>query len=144
MSLGSLDLYHIERLSNDPKVLAYVRRINSLFLKQGKTDIDFMHSEYEAVFLVDPANAAIAAIVVFERQDFAKRKLVYYWIPIVWTATKYRGKGCYPRLLEWLKDYARSKGATSLSTEVKHGNGRMLDISDKHWEREYVRFKLKL
>lgn len=138
--MARLSLHHAQRLSSSPEVLAYARKVNATFLRQGKTGIEHLDPEQEAVYLLDVATGSIAAIIVFAY--FAEGKS--YWIPVVWVGRAYRKQKCYPRMLAWLKNYAKSKGAKELSTEVKGDNHRMLEIQNANWELEYVRFRMAL
>lgn len=135
-------LRHVERLSADPKVLRYARRINKAFLDEKKTDIEHLDSEYEAVVMEH--GRKLVAIVVFMRVDSYKPAHIYCWIPVVWVDPIYRGMKLYLTMIKWLKKHARSRGCLSLSTEVKAFNKRMIEIQDKTWTREYIRYTLKL
>jgi len=135
-------LRHVERLSSDPKVLRYARRINKVFLVEKKTDIEHLDSEYEAVVMEH--DGKLVSIIVFMQCDSWQRKNIYCWIPVVWVDPAYRGMKLYFVMLKWLKKHARSRGCLSLSTEVKAFNTRMLEIQDKNWKREYIRYNLKL
>jgi GNAT superfamily N-acetyltransferase len=134
------EVTHLSRLSDDVDVLSFARRINSSFVKSGLSESPKVDGESEAVYL--GPRSSPASIVVFYRYDDLDGSATYY-LHIVWTSPKHRGQGCYAQLLEWLKDYAKSKGARRLSTDVHHGNERMIKLK-RHWEKTFVRFNLPL
>lgn len=137
-----LEIHHCIRMSNEPRVLRHARRINKQFIKEKKTDLEHIDADYEAVYLT--SGREIVSIIVFGRVETHRKRDTYYWLPVVHTHPDYRGIGCYGALITWLKRYAVLHGGTSLSTEVKAHNEDMLAIQDRNWEREYIRFKLKL
>lgn len=137
MKPKTLPLYHIEHLSNDPAVLRFARRINGIFKRTGLTELDELDSEHEAVYLTD--GDRIVSMVVFCRFDKNE-----YYVPVVWTSTKYRKCGCFNQLMGWLEEYAASKGAKRISTDVHHDNDRMVKIMDKRWTRSFLRFNYRI
>lgn len=134
-----LSRHHVERLSSDPEVMKFARGINASFKKTGLTELEELDSECEAVYLQDVATGRIASIIVFVRVDKAS-----YYIPIIWTSPRHRKVGCYLRLLEWLKTYARTKGATRIDTDVHYDNHTMTRLMDKNWGKTFVRYVLPL
>lgn len=139
--MTGLRLRHVERLSTEPEVMHFARRINSQFLRSGLTELRKLDSECEAVYLRD-SQERVACIVVFYRLEDVDG--IEYYMPVVWTHPKYRGRGCYERLLDWLKKYAGNKGAWRLSADVHHDNARMVEILNKHWDRTFIRFNLAI
>lgn len=139
-----LTLHHLERLSSAPEILRYARRVNARFLRQGKTDMKHLDSEYEAVYLRDVESDSIASIVVFGLIDDEDRRHRTYYVPIVWVSPQHRKAGCYPRMLEWLRHYAKAKGAATIETDVMSWNSRMVDVCRRNWEQTYVRFRIRL
>jgi RimJ/RimL family protein N-acetyltransferase len=137
----TLQLRHVERLSSDPEVMHFARRINTQFLRSGLTELRKLDSECEAVYLHD-GKGRIASVVVFYRLEDSDS--IEYYLPVVWTNPKYRGEGCYERLLQWLKDYASGKGARRISADVHHYNNRMMHLMEKHWDKTFVRFNLAI
>lgn len=135
-----MKIRHLERLSSSEEILHFARRINTQFLKSGKTELQKLDSEYEAVYLSD--GTAVASIIVFYRLEDATG--VEYYLPVVWTNPRHRGQGCYFRLLQWLKEYAGHKGARRLSTDVVHDNRQMIDLMERHWGKTFIRFNLAL
>jgi len=135
-----VNVTHISRLSDDVDVLAFARRVNSQFLRSGLTELRKLDSEYEAVYL-GPASSP-ASIIVFGRIEDGD--WIEYYLPVVWTSPKHRGQGCYERLLEWVKDYAKGKGARRISADVHHDNKRMVRLKDAHWQKTFVRYNLAL
>lgn len=133
------EITHLSRLSDDIDVLVVARRINSQFLKSGLTELRKLDSEYEAAY-IGPGSAPISIVVFYRLED---AESIEYYMPIVWTAPSHRGQGCYERLLTWLKDYAKGKGARRISTDVHHDNERMINLK-RHWEQTFVRFNLPL
>lgn len=133
---------YLARLSDASAILRYARRVNSLFLKQGKTDLRHLDSEYEAACYLD--GTKVAAIIVYGMIDDEDRDHRCYYIPIAWVSPKYRGLGLYAKLIDWLKGYAKQKGAATIETDVRATNDRMVALSHKNWEQTYVRFRIKL
>ncbi len=133
-------LVHLSRLSGDEEILHFARRVNTQFLKSGKTELQKLDSECEAVYLRE--GTAVASIVVFYRLEDATS--CEYYLPVVWTNPRFRGQGCYFRLLQWLKRYAADKGARRLSTDVVHDNRQMIVLMDRHWGKTFIRFNLAL
>lgn len=136
-----MNLEHIERLSSAPEVYRFAQGINRGFLRTNLTELPKLSGEYEAVLLRDAQG--IAAIIVFYRETDHDQK-DYYYLVVVWTAKQRRGQGCYERLLEWLKDYARKKKAARLATDVHHDNEPMIGYKRKHWRESFVRFTHEL
>lgn len=137
--MKSLPLHHLSRLSDNVDVLVIARRINSQFRRTGLTELLKLDCECEAVYLGPKDNPL--SIIVFYRLEIDES--VEYYMSIVWTAPKFRGLGCYERLLNWLKDYAKGKGASRLSTDVHHDNKKMIEHK-RHWEKTFVRFNLPI
>lgn len=131
-----MNIVHVERLSSDEEILHFARRINTRFLKSGLTELQKLDSECEAVYLRD--GTRVASVIVFYKLDDE------YYLVVVWTHPDFRGKGCYERLLEWLKAYASRKGARRLSSDVHHNNERMMKLMERHWDKTFVRFNLPL
>lgn len=136
-----MELEHVERLSSRPEILKFAQGINRGFLRTGLTELPRLSGEYEAVLLRDAAG--ISAIVVFYRETDHDQK-DYYYLVVVWTSKLKRGQGCYARLLEWLKDYARRKKASRLATDVHHDNEPMIGATRKKWRETFVRFTHEL
>jgi GNAT superfamily N-acetyltransferase len=139
---AGFDFWHIERLSNDKRILSYARRINRQFLKQHKTDLEHLDSEYEAIFITHRDN--IAAIVVFGMIDDKSKKNRCYYVPIVYIRKDYRGLGLYGEMMKWLVAYAKEKGASTVETDVMSTNTRMINVTTGNWEQTYQRFRIKL
>ena len=135
-----MKLVHLLRLSSDQEILHFARRINTQFLKSGLTELRKLDSECEAVYLKDGGD--VACIVVFYRLEDVDS--IEYYVPVVWTNPRYRGQGCYFRLLQWLKKYADGKGARRLSADVHCDNRRMIPLMEKHWGKTFIRFNLAL
>lgn len=131
-------LHHVERLSSAPEVMRFARQINAVFLRQKLTELKELESEMEAVYLLDVGKNKIVSIICFFRIENE------YYLPVVWTSERYRGKGCVAELLGWLSMYAASKGAKRLSTDVHQENERMVNLLDKHWKRSFIRFNFSL
>ena len=119
--------------------MRFARLINASFLKSGLTEMKELDSENEAMYLLDVASGSIVSIIVFGRYDTSM-----YYIPVVWTSPRHRGEGCYERLLTWMKSYVRSKGATSIDTDVHYDNHKMIRMMEKHWKKSFVRFSCSL
>jgi GNAT superfamily N-acetyltransferase len=136
----SLQVNHVSRLSDDVDLLVFARRINSQFLRSGLTELKKLDCEYEAAYA--GPSCAPHAIVVFGRIEGDDH--IEYYLPIVWTSPKHRGQGCYEQLLDWVKNYAKGKGARRISTDVHHDNKRMIRLKETHWEKTFVRFNLPL
>lgn len=134
-------LEHVERLSSAPDVYRFAQGINRGFLRTDLTELPRLSGEYEAVFLRD--EKGIAALIVFYRETDHDQK-DYYYLVVVWTSKLKRGQGCYARLLEWLKIYARKKKAARLATDVHHDNEPMIRLKEKHWRKTFVRFTHEL
>jgi GNAT superfamily N-acetyltransferase len=139
--MTDLVLEHVERMSSRPDVQKFAQQINKSFLKTHLTELPKLDSEWEAVLLRDGAD--IVAITVFYRYDDLDGKGTYY-LPVVWTTKLQRGHGCYGRMIDWLKEYARKKGARRISTDVHWDNDGMIRLKEKHWKKTFVRFNLEL
>jgi len=135
-----MNLIHLSRLSSDEELLHFARRINTGFLKNGKTEMRKLDSECEAVYLRE--GAKVVSIVVFYRLE--EPGSIEYYIPIAWTHHKHRGEGHFETLLNWLKVYAEKKGAGRISTDVVHNNSGMIRLMEKHWSKTFVRFNLAI
>ena len=142
--MSRLTLHHVERMSSAPEIMKFARRINKIFLKEGKTDMKHLDSEYEAVYMRDVETDVIAAIIVFGLIDDEDRRHRTYYVPIVFVSPKYRGQKCYPTMLDWLLVYAKAKGAATVETDVMSWNTRMVEVCMEHWEQTYLRFKIRL
>lgn len=136
-----MEIEHVERLSSRPDVLKFAQGVNRGFLRTGLTELPKLSGEYEAVLLRDVDE--IAAIIVFYRDTDHDQK-DYYYLVVVWTTKLKRGQGCYERMLDWLKDYARRKKAGRLATDVHHDNEPMIGHQRKHWRESFVRFTYEL
>lgn len=129
-------LQHVVRLSSNPEVLAFARRINAIFLQQNLTELKEVDGEWEAVLIRE--GDSILAIVVFYRYEGM------YYLAICWVSQEHRGAGLYRRLYNWVVDYAVEKGAKTIELDVHHGNYGMVTISERNMEKTFVRFKHKL
>ena len=129
-------LQHVVRLSSNPEVLAFARRINAIFLQQNLTELKEVDGEWEAVLIRE--SESILAIVVFYRYEGM------YYLAICWVAQEHRGSGLYKRLYNWMVGYATEKGAKTIEHDVHHDNEGMVKISERNMEKTFVRFKHKL
>lgn len=129
-------LQHVQRLSSNPDVLAFARRINAIFLQQNLTELKEVDGEWEAALIRDAD--AILAIIVFYRYEGM------YYLPICWVSQEQRGAGLYKRLYGWMVKYAIEKGAKTIEFDVHHDNDVMVKLSERHMEKTFVRFKQKL
>lgn len=127
---------HVQRLSSNPEVLAFARRINAIFLQQNLTELKEVDGEWEAVVVRE--GSAILAIVAFYRYE------AMYYLAICWVSQEHRGAGLYGRLYDWMVDYALEKGAKTIEFDVHHDNKEMVQMSERHMEKTFVRFKHKL
>ena len=134
---NTLTLHHIERLSSAPEVMKFARQINATFLRQGLTEMKELDSESEAVYLLDVGEDRIVSIICFYRYEGGE-----YYIPIVWTSEKYRGQGCFGRLIAWLSVYVKKKKGKRICTDVHHDNFGMIALMEQHWSKTFVRFNL--
>lgn len=129
-------LQHVQRLSSNPEVLAFARRINAIFLQQNLTELKEVDGEWEAVLIRE--GESILAIIAFYRYEGM------YYLAICWVSNEHRGAGLYKRLYDWMVDYAIGKGAKTIELDVHHDNEQMVRISERHMEKTFVRFKHKL
>lgn len=129
-------LQHVERLSSNPEALAFVRRINAIFLQQNLTELKEVDGEWEAVLIRE--DDAILAVIAFYRYEGM------YYLAICWVKEEYRRAGLYKRLYRWVVKYALEKGARTIELDVHHDNEGMVRISERNMEKTFVRFKHKL
>ena len=65
-----------------------------------------------------------------------------FYCTICWTSPRYRGRRCFARLVDWLKNYAQWHGVKRLAFDVHHDNEAMVRIMERHCEKTFVRYNL--
>lgn len=129
-------LRYVARLADEKDLLVLARRVNSTFLRQGKTELERLDEDHRAVVLEEGAD--VASFIAFYRieDDF--------YCTICWTSPRYRGRGCFARLTEWLTGYAREHGVKRLAFDVHHDNAGMVRIMERHCAKTFVRYNLEV
>jgi RimJ/RimL family protein N-acetyltransferase len=129
-------LRYIARLADDKDVLVLARRVNSTFLRQGKTELEKLDEDHRAVVL-EEGDAVVSFIAFYRTED-------EFYCTICWTSPRYRGRRCFARLVDWLKSYARWHGVTRLSFDVHHDNAGMVRIMERHCQKTFIRYNLEV
>lgn len=109
------------------------RRANNWLLRNGLTTIKQPNHYLEALF--DVQDGDVTGILCFFRDDEDA-----FYVSIAWVDGRQRKSGVFRKLMAALVRHAKTNHATSLNTEVKAKNTRMMEVMSRHWDTSYVFF----